>query len=54
MQKVEGRRQNAESRMQKIGEWRILCRFLPICLLLTVLSGLLFAANIKLYLKDGT
>jgi hypothetical protein len=54
MQKVEGGRQNAESRMQKIGEWRILCRFLPLCLLLTVLSGLLFAGNIKLYLKDGT
>src|ERR1700675_3400698 len=47
MQNPEGRRQNAR--------WSIrVCRFLPLCILLSVFSCLLCAANIKLYLKDGT
>src|SRR5580700_8446519 len=46
--------QKTEGRMQKTGEWRILCRFLPLCILLSAFSCMLWAANIKLYLKDGT
>jgi hypothetical protein len=53
---MKGRMQKPERRRQNAGWSRGVRRFLPtaVCILLSVFSCLLCAANIKLYMKDGT